>query len=62
VDVLVSGVVASFHWIVPVPSRYLHLAGSLGPMLAAMIVTSVTEGQLGLTLERNAARASWEHY
>ena len=50
-------VVASFSWIGPIPSRDLHLAGSLGPMLAAMIVTSLKEGQPGLTrlVKRGAA-------
>src|SRR5215203_2977070 len=42
-------VAASFRWIDPIPDRYLHLAGGLGPMLAAIIVTSVKEGQPGLT-------------
>jgi len=54
-------VVASFHWIDPIPSRYLHLVGGLGPMLAAMIVTSLTEGQSGLTrlAKRCAAGGLW---
>ena len=41
-------VAASVGWIGPVPSRHLHLAGGLGPMLAAMIVTSLADGQPGL--------------
>jgi uncharacterized protein len=54
-------VVASFGWIDPVPFRYLHLAGGLGPMLAAMIVTSLTEGRPGLTrlAKRCAAGGRW---
>jgi uncharacterized protein len=41
-------VVASLGWIAPVASRLLHLAGGLGPMLSAVIVTSLAEGQPGL--------------
>jgi membrane protease YdiL (CAAX protease family) len=54
-------VLASFGWIGPVPSRYLHLAGGLGPMLAAMIVTSVSQGQRGLArlAKRCAAGGLW---
>ena len=54
-------VVASFGWIGPIPSRYLHLAGGLGPMLAAMIVASVKEGQPGLTrlAKRCVAEGPW---
>jgi hypothetical protein len=40
--------VASLGWIAPVPSRHLHFAGGLGPMLAAMIVMSLAEGRPGL--------------
>lgn len=54
-------VVASFSGIGSIPSRYLHLAGGLGPMLAAMIVTSLTEGQPGLRrlAKRCAPGAQW---
>ena len=41
-------VLASFGWIEPVPARHLHLAGALGPMIAAMILTSLAAGQFGL--------------
>jgi len=41
-------VLASLNWIAPVPSRYLHLAGGLGPMLAAVVITSRVEGRGGL--------------
>jgi hypothetical protein len=39
---------ASVGWVGPVPSYHLHLAGGLGPMLAAMIVTWLAEGQPAL--------------
>jgi membrane protease YdiL (CAAX protease family) len=54
-------VVASFGWSGPIPFRYLHLAGGLGPMLAAMIVTSLTEGRPGLTrlAKRCATGGRW---
>jgi CAAX protease family protein len=41
-------VAASVGWIDPVPSRYLHLAGGLGPMVAAVIVTFWANGPEGL--------------
>lgn len=54
-------VLASFGWIGPIPARYLHLAGGLGPMVAAMIVASLTEGRPGLTrlAKRCAAGGRW---
>ena len=36
---------AHLGWIEPVPSRYLHLAGGLGPMLAAAMMTVVVGGR-----------------
>ena len=41
-------VLASVGWIGPVPSRHLHLAGGLGPMISAIVVTSLAEGQPAL--------------
>jgi len=41
-------VAASFGWIGPVPSCHLHLAGGLGPMVAATMATFVAEGRPGL--------------
>ena len=54
-------VLASFSVIGPVPSRYLHLAGGLGPMLAAVIVAFLAQGQPGLArlAKRCAAGGRW---
>ena len=54
-------VLASFSVIGPLPSRYLHLAGGLGPMLAAVIVASLAQGQPGLArlARRCAAGGLW---
>jgi uncharacterized protein len=41
-------VLARLGWIGPVPSRVLHLAGGLGPMLAAIAVTVATGGRPAL--------------
>jgi len=41
-------VLASVGWIGPVPSRHLHLAGGLGPMVSAIVVTSLAEGRPAL--------------
>jgi membrane protease YdiL (CAAX protease family) len=42
-------VFASLGWIAPVPSRYLHLVGGLGPMMAAVVLTSVVGGRPDLS-------------
>jgi membrane protease YdiL (CAAX protease family) len=41
-------VLANVGWIGPVPSRHLHLAGGLGPMVSAIVVTFLAEGQPAL--------------
>lgn len=58
-----AAVLASFSVIGPLPSRYLHLAGGLGPMLAAVIVASLAQGQPGLMrlAKRCAAGGRREH-
>jgi hypothetical protein len=45
----------------PLPSRYLHLAGGLGPMLAAVIVASLAQRQPGLAplAKRCAVGGRW---
>jgi uncharacterized protein len=41
-------VLAQTGWIAPVPSRYLHLLGGLGPMLAAIALTARISGRAAL--------------
>jgi membrane protease YdiL (CAAX protease family) len=54
-------VLASFGWIDPVPARHLHLAGGLGPMVAAIVVTSLAGGQPALArlAKRTATGRVW---
>lgn len=48
---------ASLRWIDPVPSRQLHLVGGLGPMVAAIYVTSLIGGQPALARLANRCLA-----
>jgi hypothetical protein len=59
--VLVSALLASFGWIDPMPARCLHLAGGLGPMVAAIAVTSLARGQTALVrlAKRSAPGRAW---
>lgn len=41
-------VLAGLGLLAPVPTPYLHLAGGLGPMLSAIVVTAVVGGRAGL--------------
>jgi len=52
---------ASFGWIDPVPARHLHLAGGLGPMVAAIVVTSLVGGQPAIArlAKRSATGRVW---
>jgi hypothetical protein len=52
---------ASLGWIDPVPSKQLHLAGGLGPMAAAIVVTALLGGRASLSrlAQRCVAASRW---
>jgi membrane protease YdiL (CAAX protease family) len=53
-------VLAAWGWIGPVPSRYFHLAGGLGPLLAAVVLSASRDGRVAIVrLARACVAGRW---